>query len=111
MPEPILTRNKKPGSNAIVPRSPKTASAKKTGAKKGKSSEPPKAVTAEGEEETRESAEVAEGGDESEPKSLAGDAIEGEVVDEDDALAEPEAEETERESDSEVHSTPLSQPM
>ncbi len=112
-PDPTLTRNEKPGRNAIVPRSPKTTTVKKAGAKKGKGSDfPPNAR--DGEEEVR-AAEDGDGAEESEPKNVAGDAaIDGEVVDDDDAFAEPEAEaeaEAEAEGDSEVHSTPLSTPM
>jgi RNA polymerase sigma-32 factor len=110
-PGPPLTRNEKPGKPAIVPRSPKTTTAKKTGAKKGKGSEPPPQARGEDDETEATEGESADG-DESEPKSLASPtgAVDAEVVDDDDAFAEP-AVEADTEAETDVHSTPLSTPM
>jgi RNA polymerase sigma-32 factor len=90
---------------------PRARNANKT-TKKRKGSEPPPAEGAEPNAEATEDGEERETRD-SEPVSLAGDAVQGEVVD--DSEEEEEREESEereeRESESDVHSGPLSRPM
>ncbi|HEY8079486.1 MAG TPA: RNA polymerase factor sigma-32 [Labilithrix sp.] len=91
----------------IVPRTTKP--------RKKKGEAPPTAPESEAKAEAADDAEPEERDSrDSEPVSLAGDAVEGAVVADTDEEAEPEEEreETEeRESDSDVHSGPLSRPM
>jgi RNA polymerase sigma-32 factor len=117
-----VKRSKNRGRPAIVPRSPKTPGApdaakpKRAGRGKGaKGSEPPTraATDGDGEADAREPADGSEPrmeDGEAEPASSPSEALEGEVVEEEeDAFAERTEEDTE--GDRESHSTPLSQPM
>lgn len=90
---------KKRGRPAIVPRSPKTTS-KKRAATKDVASEEPKA-------EHEIEAGEQDGGDDGAPASGSEPALEGEVVEEEDAFAEPDV----GGEEVEPQSAPLSKPM
>jgi RNA polymerase sigma-32 factor len=89
------------GRPAIVPRSPKTTSKKRASAKKDVTTEEPKS------EHEVEEAEAGEGDEEAAPASGSGPALEGEVVDDEDAFAEAEI----GSEEAEPQSAPLSKPM